>query len=38
VGCRRFLLMDVIGKITELVLSLPEMIVNTLAVTPSVAV
>lgn len=38
VGCRRFLLMDVIGKITELVLSPPEMVVNTLAATPSVAV
>ena len=30
--------MDVIGKITELVLSPPEMVVNTLAATPSVAV
>jgi hypothetical protein len=36
-GCRRFLLVNVIGEIAELVLNLPEMVVNTLIVTLSVA-
>ena len=36
-GCRRFLLMNVISEMAELILNLPEMVVNTLIVTLSVA-